>query len=158
MLRCTHWISGDPFLPGSLQVVEKLTSSQQPIREFVQGWFCSGPGRHYAEVRYPGSWQLLSLEERVSLSLAGSFRCFVFPCTQPDVSPRVTAATGDIYRSSLSGLTKALGTWLGQQGRGRWEVPWDADSWGLVWQAFSRTGEVTGNQRGGSLVLRGKRD
>lgn len=102
----------------------------------------------------------MSLEKRVSLSLAGSFRCFVLfrAHSQTSVSPRVTAPTGDIYRSSLSGLTKALRTWLGRQGRGRWEVPWDADSWGLVWQAFSRTGEVTGNQRRGSLVFRGKRD
>lgn len=34
-----------------------------------------------------------------------------FPCAQPDVSPRVTAATGDVCRSSVSGLTKALRTW-----------------------------------------------
>jgi hypothetical protein len=74
-----------------------------------------------------------------------------FPYTQPDIFPRVTAATGDIYRSSLPDLTKALRTWLSLQGRktGEGQVgrQKDADSCGLVWQAWpcTRTGEVNLN-------------
>lgn len=67
--------------------------------------------------------------------------CPPSPYAQPDVSPRVTAATGDICRSSLGGLTKAVRTWpklaresggLGGEGRrGRWEGQemWTAVGW-----------------------------
>lgn len=128
------WISGVLFLLTHSHKVGKPSSREQPMKESVLGLVLQG-ALDCAEMKPLGSWQLWFCEERAFLFVALPARppwwphlfC-LSPYPRPDVCPRATAATGDICRSSLLGLTKALRTWPrpageGGGGGGQWMGP-----------------------------------